>query len=271
MATPTAPNEALIQAALKYTPTGKRIVVTGGTKGIGRALIEEMGTLGSKIFTCSRSEPDLAELLAFCKEKGWDVQGIAADVSEAEGRTKLVDAVKATWGGELDVLVNNVGTNIRKPSTEVTDADFEALQRTNLLSAFCLSRDFHPLLKAAGSSCLLFNSSVAGGPTAMKSGSPYACSKASLNQLAKNLACEWASDGIRVISVAPWYTATPLAMQVLADKEFEAEVLARTPMRRVAQPVEVARVMAFLASDAASYITGATIPIDGGYSVNGLY
>jgi Tropinone reductase 1 len=266
-----APSEEMAAALSKYTPTGKRIVVTGGTKGIGKALVEEMGTLGAKIFTCSRSENDLAELLAYCDEKGWDVQGISADVSEAEGRKNLIDAVKAAWGGELDVLVNNVGTNIRKPSTEFTDADFDTIQRTNLLSAFCLCRDFHPLLKAAGSSCVLFNSSVAGGPTAMKSGSPYACSKASLNQLAKNLACEWASDGIRVISVAPWYTATPLAMQVLADKTFEAEVLARTPMRRVAQPVEIARVMAFLASDAASYITGATIPVDGGYSCSGLF
>jgi Tropinone reductase 1 len=164
-----------------------------------------------------------------------------------------------------------VGTNIRKPSLQFTDADCEALHRTNLLSAFCLTRDLHPLLKAAGHACVLFNSSVAGGPTAMKSGSLYAMSKASLNQLARNLTCEWAGEGIRVISVAPWYTATPLAMQVLADKEFEAEVLARTPMRRVAEPVEIARVMAFLASDAASYVTGVTLPVDGGYSVMGLF
>jgi Tropinone reductase 1 len=95
----TSLQEKAREAALsKYTPTGKRIVVTGGTKGIGKALIEEMGTLGAKIYTCSRNEKDLTELLAFCKEQGWDVQGVAADVSEAEGRTKLVEAVKATWG-----------------------------------------------------------------------------------------------------------------------------------------------------------------------------
>ena len=98
-----------------------------------------------------------------------------------------------------------MGTNIRRPSTtDVTDEDCEALNRTNLLSAFCLTRDCHALLKTTGNACVLFNSSVAGGPTAMKSGSLYAMSKASLNQLAKNLTCEWAHDGIRVISVAPW-------------------------------------------------------------------
>ena len=167
--------------------------------------------------------------------------------------------------------MQNVGTNIRKPSVDFSDEDCEALNRTNLLSAFCLTRDCHSLLKASGNACVLFNSSVAGGPTAMKSGSLYAMSKASLNQLAKNLTCEWAQDGIRVISVAPWYTATPLAQQVLQNKEFEAEVLSRTPMRRVAQPEEVARVFCFLASDAASYITGATVPVDGGYSCMGLF
>ena len=267
----TSVSERTAAALATYAPSGKYVLVTGGTKGIGRATVLEMATLQAKVFTCARREEDLEELLAYCTEQGLDVQGIVADVSEGEGRRKLIEAVTAAWDGKLDVLVNNVGTNIRKPSADFTDADFEALIRTNTLSAFCLTRDCYPLLKKAKNSCVLFNSSVAGGPTAMKSGSLYAMTKASLNQLAKNLTCEWAGDGIRVISVAPWYTATPLALQVLADKTFEEEVLARTPMRRVAQPEEVARVMVFLASDAASYITGATIPVDGGYSCMGLF
>jgi tropinone reductase I len=105
----------------------------------------------------------------------------------------------------------------------------------------------------------------------MKSGSIYAMTKAALNQLAKNLTCEWACDGIRVISVAPWYTATPLALQVLKDAEFERSVLARTPLGRVALPEEVARVMVFMCSPAASYVAGVTLAVDGGYSCMGLF
>lgn len=167
--------------------------------------------------------------------------------------------------------MQNVGTNVRKPSVGYSDDDFHFILDTNLQSAYSLSRDFHPMLKAAGGGCVLFNSSVAGGPTVLKSGSLYAMSKAALNQLAKYLACEWAPDKIRVLSVAPWYTGTPLAAQVLSNKAFEEEVLSHTPMGRIADPEEVARVMSFLLSPAASYLTGATIPVDGGYSCLGLF
>lgn len=153
----------------------------------------------------------------------------------------------------------------------MTDEDFDVLFDVNLKSAFALCREFYPMLKASGDACILFNSSVAGGPTAMKSGCLYGMSKASMNHLAKNIACEWGKDGIRAVSIAPWYTETPLAMKVLKDPVYEKSVLDRTPMGRVAQPEEVAAVMSFLASPAASYITGITVPVDGGYSVMGLY
>lgn len=171
------------------------------------------------------------------------------------------------------VLFEIAGTNVgHRPTLNYSDDDFTFTMNVNLQSAFSLTRDFYPLLKAtAPGSCVLFNSSVAGGPTAMRSGSLYGMSKAAMNHLVKNLACEWGSVGIRIVAVAPWYTATPLAMRVLQNKEFEASVLARTPLGRVAQPEEVARTMAFLASPAASYITGATVPVDGGYSIMGLY
>lgn len=99
---------------------GRTCLVTGGTKGIGRAVVEEMGGLGARVYTCARSAADLEELLAHSKAQGWDVQGCVADVSKAEDRQRLVAAVSEAFGGQLQVLFNNVGTNIRKPTQDYT-------------------------------------------------------------------------------------------------------------------------------------------------------
>lgn len=260
-----------------YTPCGKCVVITGFTQGIGKATALEFLSCGARVLGCARHEKDVDDLVKTWRSEGYDhVYGIACDVATAVGRAELVQRAQDVFGTGVDVLVNNVGTNLpatKRSATAMDDDDFTHIMDVNLKSAFCLSRDVHPLLKNApsGNGCILFNSSVAGGPPAMKSGCLYGISKAGMNMLAKNLACEWAKDAIRVVSVAPWYTNTELAQKVLSDDAYKNEVLRRTPMNRTAEPVEVARVFAFLASPAASYITGCTVPVDGGYSVMGLY
>ncbi|EFN55596.1 hypothetical protein CHLNCDRAFT_48821 [Chlorella variabilis] len=233
--------------------------------GIGKAVVEE-------VFTCARNAADLEELLGQCREAGWDdVQGIVADVSLPNDRQRVMEGAAAAFGGKLNVLFNNVGTFITPTTVDVTQAEFQHLINSNLESAFALSQLAHPLLKASGDGVIIFNSSVAGGPTAMNTGSVYGLTKAALNQLAKSLTCEWGKDNIRAVSLAPWFTQTPMVQSLLQDVEYAARVLECTPIGRIAQPQEVARVVSFLASPAASYMAGCTIPVDGGYSCRGFY
>ncbi|BBN01848.1 hypothetical protein Mp_2g10760 [Marchantia polymorpha subsp. ruderalis] len=166
--------------------------------------------------------------------------------------------------------VNNAGTNRRKAMTDFTTEDYQVIMNTNLESAFHLSQLALPLLKNSGNACIVNVSSVA-GIIAINSGCIYAMTKAAMNQLTKSLCCEWAKFGIRVNSVSPWYIKTPLANQVLQNEAFAADVLSRTPMRRVGEPHEVASAVAFLCLPASAYITGQNITIDGGFTVAGFF
>jgi Tropinone reductase 1 len=166
-------------------------------------------------------------------------------------------------------LVNNVGTNIRKPTTEYSAAEFQHLLATNLESAFGLCQGAYPLLKAAGNASIVNISSVA-GLTHVRTGAIYGMTKAALNQLSRNLAVEWAGAGIRVNTVAPWYIQTPLAETVLRNPDYLQQVLDRTPLGRVGEPEEVAAAVAFLCLPAARYITGQCLSVDGGFEVFGF-
>jgi Tropinone reductase 1 len=176
--------------------------------------------------------------------------------------------VASTWGA-LDILVNNVGTNIRKPSLAFTDDEYRTVIDTNLTSAWELTRLLQPSLKASGRAAVVNIGSVA-GMRAVGSGAVYAMSKAALAHLTRYLACEWARDGIRVNMVAPWYTRTPLAGPVLGQPDVLAAIVDKTPMGRVAEPEEIAAMVAFLCLPAASYVTGQEIAVDGGFSVFGV-
>ncbi|KAH7433148.1 hypothetical protein KP509_07G056300 [Ceratopteris richardii] len=141
---------------------------------------------------------------------------------------------------------------------------------TNFESAYHNAQLAHPLLKATGQGNVVFVSSVA-GVTAIRSGTLYAASKGAINQITKNLACEWAKDGIRVNTVAPWYIKTDLANEVLKDEDFTREVISRTPLRRVGEPFEVASVVGFLCLPSAGFVSGQVVTIDGGMSANGFF
>ena len=256
---------------------GHTALITGGTKGIGRSIVEDFLALGcGKIVTCSRSASDLEELRAALGDGAARVKTVVADVSTEEGRATLVDFCKQELEGSLTILVNNVGSNIRKPAIEYSSAEYQMIMQTNLESCFFLTQSLHPLLLQAastrGGASVVNIGSVAGGcGSSIKSGAVYAATKAAMLQFTQSLACEWGPSKIRVNCVSPWYISTPLAEQVLKNPDYAAAVMARTPMKRVGRVEEVAAAVSFLAMDRASYITGTNLPVDGGFLRCGFY
>lgn len=248
--------------------TGRRALITGATKGIGLATAEEFVALGAAVFVVSRSASDVAALVDRLCSEGHDAAGLAADLATESGRAALLDALESHWDG-LEVLVNNVGTNIRRPTLQTTLADLRTLMSVNLESAWALSQALHGRLSDGGGS-IVNVSSVASQVIVQTSTAAYAMTKGAMDQMTRFFACEWAPDGIRVNSVHPWYIRTPLAEQVLQHPEKRTLIEGVTPLGRVGEPEEVARAVAFLAMDAASYISGTHLVIDGAFSRLGV-
>ena len=244
---------------------GRVALVTGGSRGIGLACARELAALGAQLLLAARDADALDAVRTELLDDFPDcaAQVFAADLGEVEARLELFD-----WIADLDaapsILVNNLGGNVTRAALDYALEEVEALLRTNLLSAFHLSQLAHPHLAAHGTGAIVNVGSVS-AITHVRSGAPYGMSKAGLHQLTRNLACEWAEDGIRVNAVAPWYIRTRRTAEALAQPEYLEEVLARTPMQRIGEPHEVAAAVAFLCLPAASYITGAVLPVDGGF------
>ncbi|MDD9267928.1 SDR family NAD(P)-dependent oxidoreductase [Paenibacillus sp. GCM10023248] len=246
----------------------KIAIVTGAGRGIGRALAIGLAEAGADVALFARTASDLESVAGEIRALGRQAYPFRVDVTSRE---QIDEAVKllVEQTGRIDILINNAGMNIRSQALAVTDEEWDKIMQTNLKSAFLCSQIVGERMKEQGYGRIINIASVA-GQVALRTGVVYAATKAAMIQMTKVLALEWGKFGIHVNGIGPWYFKTPLTETILANPDYLAEIIARTPLRRVGELEELVGPAVFLASDAANYITGQTLFVDGGMTIYGF-
>lgn len=247
----------------------KVAIVTGAGRGIGRALAVGLAEAGADVVLISRTESDLLETASMVGSCGRKAYVLPADVTKREEVHNAITKVVEKWG-RIDILINNAGMNIRSKALQVTDQEWQTIMDTNLKSAFMFSQEVGQVMKEKATGGKIINISSVAGHVALRTGVAYAATKAALIQMTKVLAMEWGTYGIHVNSIGPWYFKTPLTEKLLSDQNYVDEILAVTPLKRVGELPELVGPVVFLASDAANYITGQTLFVDGGMTIHGF-
>lgn len=247
-----------------FTLTGKIALITGAGKGLGRACALALAHAGADIGLGLRDVNTAEDLEQEIKAMGRRVIRLQMDVSSLDQINSAVDSLIEQLG-KIDILVNNVGVAPDNPAEKVTEEDFDYTINLNLKGTFFTAQAVgKQMIKQGGGR--IINMSSQAGFIALDDESIYCMTKAGINHLTKNLASEWAKYNINVNAVAPTFIETPGTEPWLKDKDFRQSVIDRIPLGRIGQPMEVAGAVVFLASDAASLITGDIMLIDGGWT-----
>ncbi len=242
---------------------GKNALITGGGTGIGLAIAQAFCAAGAQVIITGRREEVLQQA---CKKLGAHAFYRVCDLSQPETITALIAAIEKD-GIALDILVNNAGINAKKPAVEVTDEEFARIVQTNLNGLFTLSREVARGMIVRGCGAILNITSMA-ALYGLPQVSAYGASKTAVLGLTRTLAVEWAPHGIRVNSIAPGFIFSEMTDKALnSDPERKRRVMDRTPMGRMGEAREIGAAALFLCSDAASFITGVNLPVDGGNSI----
>lgn len=251
MSSPSSPPEA------RFRLDGKRVVVTGASRGIGRACALALARSGAEVVAVARSPSDLEELAA---EAGPALTTWAADAASDEFLLRLEQIDR------LDVLVNSVGTNRPAPFIEVTTADLDALLGLNVRTAFRVAQAAARAMIRAGNGGSIIHMSSQMGHVGAPLRTVYCMTKHAIEGLSKSMAVELAAHRIRVNTIAPTFVETPMTRPMLDDPTFRADVLSRIPLGRLGSVEEVASAVVFLAGPGAAMITGDSLKVDGGWT-----
>ena len=247
--------------------TGKVAVVIGGTSGLGRAIALGFADAGADVIATSRSFESIVPVAEAISALGRRTLVQAVDATKREEILKLRERIRGEFG-DISILVNSAGRTIKKPSAELSDQEWDSLLDTNLGGVLKACQVFYSDLKTTGGN--IINVASLASFVAFHQVAAYTASKSAVMGLTRSLACEWAKDGIRVNALVPGVFPTELNQKLLDGTPRGTEILMRTPMGRFGRIDEIVGAAVFLASDAASFVTGHGLAVDGGYLASGV-